>query len=209
MDRGDGMNEHREIERLRRRVHVAQLVSLLLGSVGLLTTIFPFQGDRFGLPWLVASTLPAVVAWMIGGICLFVGACLYFTASTQWARRLLWIWEHTSPVSMRLVVEQFEDSRGTRYRARIIPAESPPKGGWLMRLWIKPPDVRSLLRKDFPAQVYFDPESGRPAIVQFEHGILWSLAGNRASVRLGSGKRPESSYPGSSDPADTETLEAS
>jgi len=60
--------------------------------------------------------------------------------------------------------------------------------GWKVRLYSPAWDMAVLEGRRVAAQVFFDPESRQPGVIETEHGLLWAMAG-RGSVRLhGPGK---------------------
>jgi hypothetical protein len=86
---------------------------------------------------------------------------------------------------MRLILEVHDSSDSTTVYARLDPVSGTRNASWRMSLWAKPRNLQRFLNTAFNARVYFDPESRRPAVVDFDHGILWSMAGSGSTRRIG------------------------
>jgi hypothetical protein len=43
--------------------------------------------------------------------------------------------------------------------------------------------MKTHIGRDIKAQVYFDPKSGRPAVIESEFGLLWAMAGSGAAEK--------------------------
>jgi hypothetical protein len=177
--------EKREIARLRRRTAMAQTASILLGLFDTGCVCLYFQPVLFGISTDRPEPAGWFLIWLLAGIGLLCISCFFFTVVTQWTKRLLWIRRNVAPVMMDLRVEVDEGSDSTTFYALLVPADGTRNARWRMSLWAKPPNLRRFLNKELPARVYFDPESGKPAVVDFESGILWSMAGGGSTERVG------------------------
>ncbi len=182
------MQTQEGIARLKRRNRIAQGASILLGMFGICSVCLYLEPGLLQIPLDQHELYGGKCIWLSVGVGFIFLSCLFYTIATQWTRRLLWIRENVIPVAMRLTLEVVEDSESTDFYARLYPVErsyAPGESGWRMRLWAKPKDIRKHLQGEFMAEVYFDPESGRPAVADFEHGILWSMAGSGSTERIG------------------------
>jgi hypothetical protein len=177
--------EKKEIAGLRRRAALAQTASVLLGLFGTGCVCLYFQPALFGISTDPPETAGWLLIWLLAGIGLLCISCFFFTLVTQWTKRLLWIRENVAPSIMKLSLEVDDGSDSTTFYALLVPVAGTRNTGWRMSLWAKPPNLRRFLNKEFSARVYFDPESGRPALVDFDHGILWSMAGSGSTKRIG------------------------
>jgi hypothetical protein len=186
--------EERDIARLNSRKTRAQCASILLGLFGLLCICLYLQPGLIGAPLGQHESYGGRLIWLLAGVSIIVLACYLYTTTTQWVRRLLWIRENVAPSPMTLTLEAVEGSEGTHFYAFLVvvePRASAQRSRWRMGLWAKPPDIGNYVHKALFAKVYFDPESGRPAVVDFEHGILWSIAGRESTERLGEEENEE------------------
>lgn len=172
MDNGPGVRQ------LRRRMRRAQALTVLLGMPGFACMLLSVPGVAPRLEFMAPAGVGGRIVWLLTGGFLFVGACLLFTAATQWARRLLWIRENSVAVPMRLAFDEPDGRGGRRIRARLFPPGSSSRSGRVMRIWVMPRDLHRHRGREWPAVVRFDPETGKPAVVDFEHGTLWAMAGD-------------------------------
>jgi hypothetical protein len=46
------------------------------------------------------------------------------------------------------------------------------------------------VHKELPAKVQFDPDTAKPAVISFEHGTLWAMAGSGSIERIKAAKKP-------------------
>ncbi len=177
--------EKQEIARIRRRTILAQTASILLGLFGTGCVCLYFQPALFGISSDRPDPPGWLLVWLLAGIGLLCISCFFFTMVTQWTKRLLWIRENVAPITMNLTLMEEDGSAATSLHAILVPVGGTRSTRWRMSLWAKPPNLRRFLNKEFSARVYFDPESRKPAVVDFEHGILWSMAGSGSTERVG------------------------
>lgn len=177
--------EKQEIARLRRRTTLARTASILLAIFGLCCVCLYLRPGLLGLPVEQHDSYGGKLIWLLVGVGLIAISCFFFTIVTQWTKRLLWIRENVAPSIMNLSLEVDDGSDSTTFYALLVPVAGTRNTGWRMSLWAKPPNLRRFLNKEFSSRVYFDPESGRPAVVDFDHGILWSMAGSGSTKRIG------------------------
>lgn len=175
--------EKQGIRRLRRRTALAQAASLLVGLLGLGCICVYLQPEFFGVSTPQSTMHGWLVVWLLMGLGLLASSCLLFTVVTQWTRRLLWIRENVAPSMMKLWVEIDETMDITAFHARLGPVDGKRGATWRMRLWATPRGIERFANTPLLARVYFDPETGRPAVVDFDCGILWSLAGEGSAIR--------------------------
>lgn len=90
---------------------------------------------------------------------------------------------------MRLQIEIDEGSDHTQYYAWLsdeLAADS--QKGWRVGLWAPSRDTRNLVGKKLSTTVFFDPQTGEPAVIECANGYLWAMKGEVTSC-------PASSFP--------------
>jgi hypothetical protein len=173
------MNFARDINSLRRYIVLSQFVSLLVFLFGLVSIILFVDPSLVNVPDHQTKLYRGHWLWLLTGI-LFIAlstACIFIAA--RWSRRLIWIYRNAKPQSMKLSIEIDSDSDGTNYYA-ILSGESEETERWKVLLYSPKWDVR-ILPEQAAAKVYFDPQSQRPAVVETDYGLLWSMAGGGAA----------------------------
>ncbi|MDY0041680.1 MAG: hypothetical protein RBS57_15310, partial [Desulforhabdus sp.] len=162
--------------------------SSLMGMFGVVAVCIYLHAPWARAPMEAGQVWRGNVIWLLCGIGLLVVACFFYTVVTQWTRRLLWIRENVAPKSMGLTVEVIEGSPGAiEFYACLYPLEQSREVeeiGWRVKLWANPPDIMRYTSTKLPAKVQFDPDTATPAVVSFEHGILWSMAGSASVERV-------------------------
>ena len=84
---------------------------------------------------------------------------------------------------MNLFLKVEEDSENTQYYAHLTPLGMDIRNQkiWRIALWgPSHKNMKTHIDRDIKAQVYFDPKSGRPAVIESEVGLLWAMAGSGA-----------------------------
>jgi hypothetical protein len=156
---------HRDIWALHRYMLGAQIASIglmLFGLVAIKLFIDPaFFGGRSGKSewiWL----------WVGCGFILF--GVVFVVIATRWTLRLMWILRNTQPQSMQLSMIINRSMDTTDYTAIL-------DDRWRVRIYSPGWKVQQLQEMSIPAQVYFDPKTDRPAVIETEQGFLWAMAG--------------------------------
>ena len=169
--------KERDIRRLRRHTVFVRAAIILILIFGIISFVLYFDPSLLNSP---AEQYRGNLIWLLVGI-VFVGlAILSFFLVGHWSRRLLWIVYHTAPRPMHLVLKVEEDPESTQYYANLTPVDSDPQNQriWRIALWgPHPENIKAIIGRDFKTQVYFDPKSGRPAVIESEFGLLWATAG--------------------------------
>ncbi len=171
-----------DIEQLDRRVYRGRLGWLLMAALGAFLLILYFHpewvgagpgrpgGRKWHTLWLTTAVL-----------CICLGP-YFFIRYGRWWRRLKRIatTQPARPMKMKLGMESGED--GYRYNAWLNPVKSGAVDDyeWRVGLWLAPSRLESQLGRQFDAQVFFDPESGKPAVIDYEKGTLWAWGGSRS-----------------------------
>jgi len=177
--------KERDIRRLRRHTVFVRAAIILILIFGIISFVLYFDPSLLNTP---VEQYKGNLIWLLVGI-VFVGlAVLSFFLVGRWSRRLLWIVYHTVPRPMHLVLKVEEDSESTQYYAHLTPADSDPRNQRIWRIAVWGPhheDIKAIIGRDIRTQVYFDPESGRPAVIESEYGLLWAMAGSGAAEEKG------------------------
>ncbi len=170
----------RDIRRLRRHTLLVRSAIILVFIFGLISLTLYFNPSLLNTP---DEPYKGHLMWLLVGIVFVILATLSFFLVGRWSRRLLWILYHTVPRSMHLVLKVEEDSESTQYYAHLTPVDNDPRNQRIWRIALWGPhheNIKALVGRDIKAQVYFDPKSGRPAVIESEFGLLWSMAGSGA-----------------------------
>jgi hypothetical protein len=83
---------------------------------------------------------------------------------------------------MNLSIEVDDGSDQTTYYALLDSDDG--RFGWKLMLYSPSWDTELLGPEREDVKVYFDPENGKPAIVECKHGFLWGIAGSGAAQKL-------------------------
>ncbi len=176
------MPHARDVRGLRFYMLTGLIVSILMGLAGLALISLFFDPAITGIAAKYHAEYRGQSLFFFVGIG-FVGFALFFVVVfTSWSRRLLWIWHNTMPVLMDLSIAINRGMDLTTYDA-ILRAGTSDGQDWSVRLYspswpVK--DLQGLQNQTIRAQVYFDPKSQRPAVIETELGLLWAMAGRSA-----------------------------
>lgn len=171
----------RDIRRLRRHTIFVRAAIILVFVFGLISLILYFDPSLLNTP---VEQYKSHLVWLLVGTLFVVLAILSFFLVGRWSRRLLWIVYHTVPCSMHLVLKVEEDSESTQYYAHLTPANNDPRNQRIWRIALGDPlheNIKAIIGRDIKVQVYFDPKSDRPAVIESEFGLLWAMAGSSAA----------------------------
>ena len=179
------MDQKREFSRLNIpsfRVGLASLAVILFGLVSLLLYVKP---TVLGVAPKNAVEYQDRLVWLLAAILFLMLGLAYFRVAWRWSRRLKWIVRSQRATPMRLQFDVREDSDSTSYHALLYPPdETSDRSGWRAALWLKPACAKADAGNQFDALVYFDPKSGKPAAIEYEHGFLWIMAGAGSVLEL-------------------------
>ena len=179
------MDQKRELSRLDLhsfKVGLASLAIILFGVVCLLLYLNP---TIIGLPANDGVAYRGNFIWLCTGLLFLITGMAFFLIAGWWSRRLRWIIQSQKARPMQLTLDIKEDSDSTSYYALLhYSEETSDKNKWRATIWLKPGSAKDDIGKPFDAQVYFDPGSGKPAIIEYEKGILWVMAGSGSVLRL-------------------------
>ncbi len=171
----------RDIRRLRRHTILVRSAIILVLLFGLISLTLYFNPSLLYTP---EQLYKGKIIWLLIGV-LFVALAIFsFFLVGRWSRRLLWIVYHAVPRPMHLVLKVEEDSESTQYYAHLTPADSDPRNQRIWRIALWGPhyeNIKAIIGRDIKAQVYFDPKTERPAVVESEFGLLWAMAGSGAT----------------------------
>jgi hypothetical protein len=180
-----GMDQNRELSRLTRHSFIVRFASLAVVVFGAISLLLYFNPTIVGVSPEDADAYQGILIWLaIAILFLMLGLAFFFLAG-QWSRRLKWIIRSQKARPMQLYIDVDQDSESTSYYALLnSPDETSGKSEWRASIWLKPASVKDDIGKQFDAQVYFDPKSGKPAVIEYESGILWIMAGSGSVLKL-------------------------
>lgn len=171
----------RDVRRLRRHTLFVRAAIIVVFIFGLISLILYFDPSLLNTP---VEQYKGNLVWLLVGMVLVVLATLSFFLVGRWSRRLLWIVYHTVPRRMNLVLKVEEDSENTQYFAHLTPIDNDLRNQRIWRIALWGPsyeNIKALIGRDINAQIYFDPRSGKPAVIESEFGLLWAMAGSGAA----------------------------
>ncbi|MHB1356337.1 MAG: hypothetical protein ACYCZF_10220 [Anaerolineae bacterium] len=179
------MNLKHELHRLNLfaiRAILASLVVILFGFIALCLLLNP---TLVGVSPESAGGYQGNYIWPIVAL-LFLSLGLAFVFIVcRWTRRLHWIVRSQDAVPMKLQFEVREDSDSTSYYALLqSPDQAPGKDRWRVSIWLKPASIKADVGNQFFARVYYDPGSAKPAVIVYENGILWAMAGSGSVFKV-------------------------
>jgi hypothetical protein len=176
------MEHARDVRGLQRYMLLGQVVSILMGLMGLCSIGLYFDPAWLGLA-AQSGKYQGDSIWLVAGIGFVLSAIGFVVLFTRWSKRLLWIWRNTLPEWMYLSIDIDRSLDSTDYSA-ILRVEASGDRDWSVRLY-RPSwpasALQSLQNQTILAKVYFDPKSRRPAVMETEQGLLWAMAGNSAN----------------------------
>ena len=174
------------IRQLKRKRLVTLGISLLVGSMGAGAVCLYIEPGFLGVPAEQRQVFQGHWVLLLLGTILCVVCAACSATIMRRTRRLLWICRHIHPIAMLANLQIEEGSDFTDYSAQLEPLRvgEGEQCRWQVSLWQVPPETRQHLGTRFRADVYFDPVAGTPALIDFEHGTLWVMAGGGACRRL-------------------------
>lgn len=174
------MNHPADVSSLRRYILVGQLLSILVILFGLVAICL------YGAPSLVRVPISQIHlyqghwVWLLAGV-LFMMLGFYLSiAGGKWARRLIWIYRHVRPETMRVSIQIDRGSDSTNYYAMLKPSATVPEAmaRWKVAVYNPSWNVELIRNEEIRARVYSDPNSGKPAVIETDFGVLWRMAGD-------------------------------
>jgi hypothetical protein len=173
----------RDFRRLRRHTILVKAVIILVLIFGIISLILYFDPSLINTP---AEQYQGNLIWLVLGMVFVTFGVVSFFLVGRWARHLIWIFHNVIPVPMNLVLKVEEGSENTQYYAHLTPIviNIPDQKIWRIALWGSPhQNMKTHIGRDIKAQVYFDPRSNRPAVIESEFGLLWAMAGIGAAEK--------------------------
>lgn len=174
------MNHPADVSSLRRYIFLGQLISFLVLLFGLIAICLFFAPSLVRVPPFQTYLYQGHWMWLVAGI-LFVLFALYCSiVAGKWARRLMWIYRNVPPEAMRVSIEIDRGSDSTNYYAMLKPT-TPSKQmitRWKVAVYNPSWNVELIRNEEVRARVYSDPNSGKPAVIETDFGVLWRMAGD-------------------------------
>ena len=173
------MSHTRDVRGLHRYMLTGQIVSILMGLVGLVSVSLFFDPSTVGIAIKQQAEYRGQLLFLMVGIGFICLALFFVLVFINGSRRLLWIWRNTIPTAMNLSIDVVRDMDSTSYRAA-LQFKASGERDWVVGLYSPSwpqKDLQSLQNQTIQAKVYFDPKSQRPAVIETELGLLWAMAG--------------------------------
>jgi hypothetical protein len=150
---------HRDVVRLLISSGIVSVGCAVFGWTGL------FSPESLG--W------PPVNPWVVKILLAVLGCMpiLWFLAFRLHLRSF-WVYRNTKPIRMNVGIEIEEDNESTRFYALLT-----PDSGSVRRIPVYPPRWNpQLVAPNTVAQVFIDPVSGKPLVVEIDGRRLWTMA---------------------------------
>jgi hypothetical protein len=179
------MNQKRELNRLNRHAFAVGLASLVVVLIGIVAFLLFLDPTLIGIAPGPAAGYQGNLIWLFLAILLFLPGLAFILVVVRWTYRLKWIYrsQKSRPMRLRVVVKQDRDS--TYYDALLHSVDATSgESEWRASIWVKPKSMKDDLGKEFAAQVYDDPRTAKPALIEYENGILWIMAGSGSVTKI-------------------------
>ena len=157
----------KNIKKFKQYVLLGQLI-----SVGLLILGFIFINQK-------QDNVFQIAGWLF----LIMGIIFIFSFNRR-KQRLLWVYKNTSPLSMKMNLEEIKDLDSTYYAAYLTRQDKNNSERWKATLYPPSCNVQLFLNNENQVQVYVDPKNNNPAIIRTTEGLLWVMAGSGAVQKL-------------------------
>ena len=178
------MSRQTDIAILRRYSTFAWSASLLVALFGAVSLLLFVRPSLIGVQPGSGGIYQGNPIWLFfGGVLVILGIVFQVTAY-RWPRRLLHVLRTERAKPMRLQVEVEESSDSTQYYAIVSDDSlSSTRKGWRVGLWAPSDGTRDLASRELSAMVYFDPQTGNPAVIEHGDGYLWAMKGAVTPLR--------------------------
>ena len=178
------MSRQTDIAILRRYSTFAWSASLLVALFGAVSLLLFVRPSLVGVQPGSGGTYQGNPIWLFFGGVLVIFGIVFQVTAYRWPRRLLRVLRTERAKSMRLQVEVEESSDSTQYYALVSDDSLPSKRkGWRVGLWAPSDGTRDLASRELSAMVYFDPQTGNPAVIEHGDGYLWAMKGAVTPLR--------------------------
>jgi hypothetical protein len=164
------MKHVRDIRKLRQYLLFGQAASLLIFLAGILSICLFFNPEIVGIPQQEYGYYRGQWTWLCIGTIFPVLGVFWIVISEKNYHRLVWIFNNVQPepMSLSLSIEKWTDSND--YTAILSRDE--------ISIWnvsLSPPfwQAKSLTDRQILVQVYFDPKTNYPAIIETEFGLFF------------------------------------
>ena len=172
------MSRQTDIAILRRYSTFAWSASLLVAFFGAVSLLLFVRPSLVGVQPGSGSIYQGNLIWLFFGAVLVILGMVFQVTAYRWPRRLLRVLRTGPAKSMRLQVEVEKSSDSTQYYALVSDDSLPSKRkGWRVGLWAPSDGTRDLASRELTATVYFDPQTGHPAVIEHGDGYLWAMKG--------------------------------
>ncbi len=161
----------KQLKRLRHYTWFAEIVCAGIFLLGLLFAILFFVPEAVGVPEDKHGSVEGQWIWLGAGILFMLFGLIAIPLSGRWYRHIVWIYYHVTPVEMTLYLEILRDQDSFNDYVATLGDSQGHK--WEAKLLTPAWSVRNMTEKVLPVQVYIDPKTESPAIVETPTGLLW------------------------------------
>jgi hypothetical protein len=178
------MSRQTDLAFLRRYSVIAWCASLLVAAFGVVSLLLFVHPSLIGVEPGSAATYRGNLIWLVLGGLLVTFGIVFLITAYRWPRRLLRVLRTQIAKPMLLQVEVDDSSDSTQYYALITDdsVRSNPRG-WRVGLWAPSGKTREQVGHELTAMVYLDPQTARPAVIEYADGYLWAMKGAVTPVR--------------------------
>jgi hypothetical protein len=170
----------RDICALRRYILFGYAASSLLLIFGMISLLLFTAPEIVLLPRDQQGAYRSNVVWLFVGLFFVAFALICILVSRRWSNHLVWIVRNIQPVKMKARIQVDSDADSTSYYAII--SQNGADRSWRVDLYPPSWDVKRVVAEELTVNVYLEPASNTPAVLETEFGLLWRMAGN-GSVR--------------------------
>jgi hypothetical protein len=172
----------RDIRALRRYILFGYAASTLLLIFGVISLLLFTAPEIVWVPQDQQGAYRSNVVWLLAGLYFVVFAIICILVSRRWSNHLVWIVRNIEPVKMKARIQVDEDSDSTSYYA--IVNQNGVDRSWRVDLYHPSWDVKRVVGEELTVDVYLEPSSNTPAVLETEFGLLWRMAGNGSVQEL-------------------------
>jgi hypothetical protein len=184
------MSKQTSITTLRRYSFFAWCASLLLIVFGVISLLLFIRPSLIGVNPGSTSSYEGNLIWPVVGVLFVILGMVFQSVAYRWPRHLLSVLNSHITKPMLLQIEIDEGSDHTQYYAWLSDdTTGDSEKGWRVGLWASSRNTRGLIGNKLSTIVFFDPQTGEPAVIEDANGYLWAMKGDVTSCpvdRVGS-----------------------
>jgi hypothetical protein len=173
------MSKQTSITTLRKYSFIAWSASLLIIAFGVISFLLFIKPSLIDVNRDSSSSYEGNFIWLVFGALFVILGIVFQSIAYRWSRHLLLVLNSRLIKPMRVKIEVDKSSDHTQYYACLFDdsAGVSPKG-WRVGLWGPSRHMQELISHELSAIVYLDPQTAKPAVIEYANGYLWGMKGN-------------------------------